>query len=356
MKYLLYYNVNSDFVSDQVEAGGDGSRVVSVVDGVAWTNDQENVYYRYTNNDSENLTSYTVTVHYVDLLNGTIAPDDILSVDAYVGKSASVVIIPKQFSGYVIDVETLSLTLSSNTEYTFTYEYSDLSRLPLCFNILTSGKIYWKKNVAGADGKKISYSTDYGNTWTEITSTQTNSSFINVSAGDKVFFIGYNNVYANANGHYSYFSSEDTSFEIEGNIMSLTCGLAFSGGTALYSRAFKSMFNGCTGLTSAKNLVFKKVVIDECYNGMFYGCTSLTQAPELPATTLASYCYYGMFYGCTNLNYIKCLATNISASNCTTNWVNGVASVGAFVKNPNMTGWTTGNNGIPTNWTIQNNS
>ena len=87
---------------------------------------------------------------------------------------------------------------------------------------------------------------------------------------------------------------------------------------------------------------------------MFNGCTSLTTAPELPATTLAEYCYRYMFNGCTSLNYIKCLATDISAIGCTTDWVNGVSSTGTFVKKAAMTGWTRGKNGIPTGWTIQN--
>ena len=60
-----------------------------------------------------------------------------------------------------------------------------------------------------------------------------------------------------------------------------------------------------------------------------------------------------MFYNCTRLNYIKCLATDISATNCTQGWVSGVASTGTFVKNPNMTSWTTGVDGIPSGWTVQ---
>ena len=85
---------------------------------------------------------------------------------------------------------------------------------------------------------------------------------------------------------------------------------------------------------------------------MFKGCTSLTTAPELPATTLTTYCYQWMFQLCTNLNYIKCLATDISASNCTTGWVNNVASTGTFVKAASMSSWTTGTNGIPEGWTV----
>ena len=85
---------------------------------------------------------------------------------------------------------------------------------------------------------------------------------------------------------------------------------------------------------------------------MFCGCTSLTTAPELPATTLASECYQAMFANCTSLNYIKCLATSRAEAWCTSGWVSGVASSGTFVKNPNMTSWTTGQDGIPSNWTV----
>ena len=83
---------------------------------------------------------------------------------------------------------------------------------------------------------------------------------------------------------------------------------------------------------------------------MLYGCTSLTQAPELPATTLANRCYSYMLYGCTSLNYIKCLATDISASNCTKDWLFNVAATGDFYASAS-TGWKSGASGIPTGWT-----
>jgi hypothetical protein len=76
-------------------------------------------------------------------------------------------------------------------------------------------------------------------------------------------------------------------------------------------------------------------------------------APELPATTLEWSCYSFMFYNCTSLNYIKCLATDISAIDCTNDWVSGVASSGTFIKAASMTGWTTGVNGIPSGWTVE---
>ena len=150
--------------------------------------------------------------------------------------------------------------------------------------------------------------------------------------------------------------------------------------TTLASACYSSMFYRCTSLTTAPKLPATKLE-DVCYNNMFWGCTSLktapelpatdlkfmcygsmfrncsslTVAPELPATTLAMHCYSGMFCDCTKLNYIKCLATDISATYCTSYWVNNVASTGTFVKNPNMESWTTGTSGIPNNWTIENN-
>ena len=124
--------------------------------------------------------------------------------------------------------------------------------------------------------------------------------------------------------------------------------------TKLARECYDGMFRGCTSLTTAPKELPANTLADNCYYGMFRGCTSLTTAPELPATTLKSYCYSAMFMGCTSLNYIKCLATDISVTQCTSNWVSGVASTGTFVKPSFMTSWETGTSGIPTNWTVQN--
>ena len=124
--------------------------------------------------------------------------------------------------------------------------------------------------------------------------------------------------------------------------------------TTLADFCYNNMFYGCTSLTTAPELPATDLA-DFCYMGMFSNCTSLTTAPSLQSTTLADFCYSSMFYGCTSLNYIKCLATDISARYCTSSWVNGVAPTGTFVKAAGMNSWTTGNNGIPNNWAIENN-
>jgi hypothetical protein len=62
-------------------------------------------------------------------------------------------------------------------------------------------------------------------------------------------------------------------------------------------------------------------------------------------------CYREMFRNCTNLDYIKCLATDMTATDCTYNWVNGVSSTGTFIKHPDST-WTAGIKGIPSGWEV----
>ena len=113
---------------------------------------------------------------------------------------------------------------------------------------------------------------------------------------------------------------------------------------------YQNMFYGCTSLASAPVLP-ATTLATSCYYGMFRGCTSLAQAPVLPATTLVSSCYFSMFYECTNLNYVKCLATNISAFACLSDWLANVSPTGTFVKAAGVS-WPTGSSGIPVGWTV----
>ena len=125
--------------------------------------------------------------------------------------------------------------------------------------------------------------------------------------------------------------------------------------TTLAARCYQAMFSDCTNLTTAPAL--PATTLEEgCYSGMFTYCTNLTTAPVLPATTLADYCYYNMFNGCTKLNSVTCLATDISASDATTDWLSGVAATGTFTKAAGMTGWPTNSaSGIPSGWTVVDN-
>ena len=152
--------------------------------------------------------------------------------------------------------------------------------------------------------------------------------------------------------------------------------------TTLANSCYSQMFKSCYNLTTVTNdLLPATTLTPYCYSEMFCECEELTTPPDLPATTLATNCYYKMFCYCymtsapelpaltlTNgcywemfkycdaLNYIKMLATNISATNCLTNWVQGVANSGMFVKNDNMNSLPIGVNGIPTGWVSVNES
>ena len=122
--------------------------------------------------------------------------------------------------------------------------------------------------------------------------------------------------------------------------------------TTLADSCYSSMFKNCTSLTTAPQLP-ATTLADGCYASMFSGCTRLITAPELPATTLARVCYNYLFNGCTSLNYIKAMFTTTPGTNLTRNWVEGVASTGTFVKNSAATWTTSGNNGVPSGWTVE---
>lgn len=118
---------------------------------------------------------------------------------------------------------------------------------------------------------------------------------------------------------------------------------------------YASMFNNCTKLKYAPQLP-ATTLSQACYAYMFDGCTELISAPDLPAQIPTSNSYYMMFNMCSSLNYVKCLRTNFSY-NSTENWLNGVSSTGTFVKassaswNRNTGSYT---RGVPVNWTIIN--
>lgn len=122
--------------------------------------------------------------------------------------------------------------------------------------------------------------------------------------------------------------------------------------TTLESACYAGMFYCCYALSTAPILP-ARVLSTYCYNSMFSFCRSLTTAPELPAETLVQGCYGLMFEACSSLTYIKALFTTEPSNTYTRSWVQNVASSGTFVKNANAEWSVTGNNGVPTNWTIQ---
>ena len=267
--------------------------------------------------------------------------------------------------------------------------------------VTVGGDVTW----TGENNNALYYSKDNGTTWSEPSVSIT----LSVNEGDKVLWKGKTRPKPHDYIAIGMFSGgTDVRYTVEGNVMSLLFGDDFKGQTSLENKAYAfsgffdenksitsaenlslpaitladscyvSMFRGCSNLVYAPKVLPATTLADNCYNnmfcnctslvtapelpattlvdgcygGMFDGCTSLVTAPELPAITLKNYCYYRMFTGCTKLNYIKCLATNISASECLSLWVKNVASTGTFVKATSMTSWPNGTSGIPTGWTV----
>ena len=120
--------------------------------------------------------------------------------------------------------------------------------------------------------------------------------------------------------------------------------------TNLAEYCYYNMFRSCYGLTQVPVLP-ATTLAEGVYANMFYNCNKLVAAPDLPAPTLATYCYNSMFRGCPKLNSVKCLATDISASECTKDWLYNAPATGDFYT-PVSTAWLIDNDdGIPEGWT-----
>ena len=272
----------------------------------------------------------------------------------------------------------------------------------------TARNIFLKKSGSSAPNLTLYYSYD-NSTWTKWTASTTSSQSLSIRANSRMYLRCYNTTKTWATSSYYNNLSINSGMSIGGNILSLLYGQNFNGqtefptgteqyqfynafsgsslsdaselllppttlrgdcyhsmfarctnlrttpklpATTLANYCYTAMFSGCSSITTAPKLPVTTLT-RQCYYGMFQNCTSLVQAPVLPATTLETQSYMFMFSGCTSLQYIKCLARNLGQGG-TTQWVANVPSGGTFIKNASMSGWTTGVDGIPSGWTVQN--
>lgn len=145
----------------------------------------------------------------------------------------------------------------------------------------------------------------------------------------------------------------------------------------LKENCYQSMFGNCDKFKNAPVLSSLQLA-DSCYCSMFFGCSAMSEAPELPAETLAKSCYMGMFEqthlysspvlnaptlvescykamfaSCKWLSSVTCLATDNSATDCTTNWLYNVTTDSGTRTVTTIAGTTWASNspnGIPVNW------
>ena len=167
----------------------------------------------------------------------------------------------------------------------------------------------------GFSGNSVYYSVDNGENWASLASATNTPS---VKAGEKIMFKAQ--LSPNGTNGIGKFTSAGK-FVALGCPYSLLYGDDFAGVSDLSGNvyALARLFNGCTGLTSAENLILHAdTLANYCYNEMFRGCTSLTTPPELPATTLAQGCYQSMFTDCTSLKTCPKLTATVLAASCYT--------------------------------------
>ena len=296
-------------------------------------------------------------------------------------------------------------TLAANTYYSisrYTYSY-DGFRIKATLDNTT---ITFNYNYANSG---IEYSVDYGDTWIHYTSAFT------LNKGEVAWIKGNRSNYKNEKANDTWWNPDDKPIfrasglcYISGNVMSLLSDQdnltesafqgAFSRGTTavnyididpddplilpvrnLAERCYMRMFHNCTSLTTAPTFrvegtaekccynMFRKcsnltdlsgielpamTLTLDCYHELIRECTKVKAAPVLPAKTLVQDCYRQMFSGCSSLKTVVCLATDISASGCITEWMSsGVPGGGTFYKAPGVI-YPSGASGIPNNWTV----
>lgn len=195
---------------------------------------------------------------------------------------------------------------------------------------------------------------------------------IYLNPGDDVRFWNHNTTLGTSNNNYLNFVMSGN-IQASGNIQSL---LNFSLNAPNYS--FRKLFQNCSALTKAPNILPAKSIGDYTY-GATFSKTSITNCPLIKATSSGTYsCYYmfeqtpitsaivpnlntwkvfdSMFYNCSYLNTVEVNFTSWSDNEhreISRDWLVGTPSVGTFIK-PTALGRQFGTSRIPTNWTIIN--
>lgn len=208
------------------------------------------------------------------------------------------------------------------------YEY-------LTIECTTSGSLNFKKSN-GATEKSVYYSTD-GENWQ--TATFGTTSALTMTAGDKLYLMGYNQELGYDQGYYYNITSNAGQYKIYGNVMSLIDGDEYYWLNQIQDYTFNSLFRGLN-VTDASGLILPATSVPTGgYMCMFSGCTSLTAAPALPATTVGNRGYAYMFSDCTALTTspdINCENWGGYAGSCMFSGCTALTSAGLALKSTTL--------------------
>jgi len=239
-----------------------------------------------------------------------------------------------------------------------------------------------------------------GGTWDPIT---LNSTVINLSyeGAQRVYIVGHRGFVQNESKyiHFECITSSADTLEISGNINSLLDEGNFGDvdvsreydfsniddlsdqytpngyliGSYTFYKLFANSLDGTNNIYGYELLLPAKKLINSCYSNMFYKQFALRQAPDLPAVELAescyesmfaycdiatspklyaislrNSCYKNMFTWCSRLGNVKILASDISAEDSLSGWLQDVSSTGILYYNSNADDVSAFN--IPSGW------
>lgn len=229
----------------------------------------------------------------------------------------------------------------------------DYSTMPLTFKAIDGPiTIRYTKNGDKTQTRDINYSIDNGNTWTQF-AIFTN---ITIQEGQSMILTGSSQYWSGGTDYWrnKLFFMFSGNVEIQGNITSLT-----ESKVPTWHGYFNGVFSDTWSSDAniyAHNLYLPEFNIgtyNSHYINLFKYSTALKTAPVIRSSTVDPSSYFQMFYGCTNLSSMEVEFTNYdNSNNAFTNWVSGVVAAGTFTKPASLTNMPSGNNGIPTNWTV----
>ena len=220
-----------------------------------------------------------------------------------------------------------------------------------------SNTIILRKSNSKAPTVTLEYSTD-GTNWAGWGFSDNNDNLsLALQPNSRIYFRGTNTVFGNSSG-WNYFRCKGkfgvggditTLLEPTGNILDL------SGRDYVFYGLFFVLWGSDVFLISASDLKLPSTTLSNyCYNRMFMYEELLTTSPVLVSRKLTPNCYEMMYNGCNSLNIITTYADDISATDCTTNWVENVATKGTFY-NYGTANYNVDVSGIPPGWTIVKN-
>lgn len=253
---------------------------------------------------------------------------------------------------------------------------------------LEEGEKLYLRNDSGAWNYHISASTNYHTT---ITGSQSH-----IVGGNIKSLVDYTDMTSHIqySGCFSYLFDGDSTLTNSSNLV--------MDEDTMVSYAFLYTFQNCTSMTSTVATLPATTLAGNCYNHMYYYCSALTAAPSLPATSVTasayqfmfSYCsslatapsisatevgqrgmyamfsrctsltsavllvttagneaFRQMFYFCSSFNSLTTQITDISATNCLSDWLYRVAGTGTLYNNGRAPYTVDSASGIPVGWT-----